>query len=214
MAAEGGPDHGRLGARVKVLVAGASGFVGQRLYVALDRAGHDVAAMTRNPARYRGAGTPVRRDVQDPGTLEPTMAGCQAPYYLVHSLQDADFERKDAAGATTFGEAAARAGLDRSSTWAAWATTRTACPPTCVAAARSRTCSDEAAVVIGQLPAGLRPEGLGQPRVPAIKRTPTSTAPVSHITSPSSWSWSDDSYRRRRQTADYLRLRKQVVVCS
>ena len=94
-------------------MAGASGFVGQRLCVALDRAGHDVVAMTRNPARYRGAGTPVRGDVEDPATLEPAMAGCQAAYYLVHSLQDADFERKDAAGATAFGEGAARAGLRR-----------------------------------------------------------------------------------------------------
>src|SRR6201999_1343934 len=34
-------------------------------------------------------------------------------YYLVHSLQDADFERKDAAGARAFAEAAARAGVSR-----------------------------------------------------------------------------------------------------
>jgi uncharacterized protein YbjT (DUF2867 family) len=98
---------------VKVLVAGASGFVGQRLCVALGRAGHDVAAMTRNPAGYRGAGTPVRGDVQEPASLEPAMADCRAAYYLVHSLQDADFEHKDATGATAFGEAAARAGLHR-----------------------------------------------------------------------------------------------------
>jgi uncharacterized protein YbjT (DUF2867 family) len=98
---------------VKVLVAGASGFVGQRLCVALDRAAHDVVAMTRHPAEYRGAGTPVRGDVQEPATLEPAMTGCQAAYYLVHSLQDADFEHQDATGATAFGEAAARAGLRR-----------------------------------------------------------------------------------------------------
>jgi uncharacterized protein YbjT (DUF2867 family) len=98
---------------VKVLVAGASGFVGRRLCVALDRAGHDVAAMTRNPPGYRGAGTPVRGDVQDPATLGPAMTGCQAAYYLVHSLKDPDFERKDAAGAIAFGEAAAQAGLRR-----------------------------------------------------------------------------------------------------
>ena len=110
---EGRPDHGKARGPVKVLVAGASGFVGRRLCVALDQAGHDVVAMTRNPARYRGAGMPVRGDVQDSVTLEPAMAGCQAAYYLVHSLQDADFERKDAAGATAFGEAAARAGLRR-----------------------------------------------------------------------------------------------------
>jgi uncharacterized protein YbjT (DUF2867 family) len=98
---------------VKVLVAGASGFVGRRLCVALDEAGHDVAAMTRTPAKYHGAGTPVRGDVQDPATLATALAGCQAAYYLVHSLQDADFEDKDAAGATAFGEAASRAGLER-----------------------------------------------------------------------------------------------------
>jgi uncharacterized protein YbjT (DUF2867 family) len=98
---------------VKVLVAGASGFVGRRLCVALGDASHDVAAMTRNPARYHGAGTPVRGDVQDPATLAAALAGCQAAYYLVHSLQDADFEDKDAAGATAFGEAAGRAGLQR-----------------------------------------------------------------------------------------------------
>ncbi|HSZ43106.1 MAG TPA: NAD(P)H-binding protein [Trebonia sp.] len=98
---------------MKVLVAGASGFVGQRLCVALDRAGHDVVAMTRNPSRYRGAGTPVRGDVQDRATLEPAMAACQAAYYLVHSLQDPDFAHKDATGATSFGEAAAQAGLHR-----------------------------------------------------------------------------------------------------
>ena len=94
-------------------MAGASGFVGQRLCTALDRGGHEVVAMTRNPAGYRGTGTPVRGDVQEPATLEPAMAGCQAGYYLVHSLQDADFERIDATGATAFGEAAARAGLHR-----------------------------------------------------------------------------------------------------
>ena len=94
-------------------MAGASGFVGQRLCAALARDGHEVVAMTRNPARYRGAGTPVLGDVQERASLELAMAGCRAAYYLVHSLQDADFEQKDATGATAFGEAAAGAGLHR-----------------------------------------------------------------------------------------------------
>jgi len=98
---------------VKVLVAGASGFVGRRLSLALDRDGHDVVAMTRNPDAYQGPGTPARGDVHDPATLERALAGCQAAYYLVHSLQDDDFERKDAAGASAFGQAAAQAGLHR-----------------------------------------------------------------------------------------------------
>jgi len=98
---------------VKVLVAGASGFVGRRLCPALAETGHDVAAMTRNPAAYAGAGTPVQADVHHPGTLGAAMAGCQTAYYLVHSLSDADFERTDAAAAAAFGQAGARAGLQR-----------------------------------------------------------------------------------------------------
>jgi len=100
-------------AAVKLLVAGASGFVGRRLCPALAEAGYEVIAMTRNPAGYAGAGTPVYGDVHDPATLDTAMAGCQAAHYLVHSLSDADFERKDAAAAAMFGEAGARAGLQR-----------------------------------------------------------------------------------------------------
>jgi uncharacterized protein YbjT (DUF2867 family) len=100
-------------APVKVLVAGASGFVGRRLCPALARAGHEVIAMTRDPASYTGVGRPVHGDVHDRATLDAAMAGCEAAYYLVHSLSDADFERKDAAAAVAFGHAAARAGLQR-----------------------------------------------------------------------------------------------------
>jgi len=98
---------------VKEVVAGASGFVGRRLCPALAGAGHHVAAMTRNPAGYAGAGTPVHGDVHAPVTLNAPMAGCQAAYYLVHSLSDPGFRRKDAAAAAAFGEAAAQAGLQR-----------------------------------------------------------------------------------------------------
>ena len=98
---------------MKVLVAGASGFVGRRLCPALEEAGHEVRAMTRHPDTYEGAGTAVGADVQDAASLDEAMAGCDAAYYLVHSLDDDDFENKDAAGATTFGAAAERAGLKR-----------------------------------------------------------------------------------------------------
>jgi uncharacterized protein YbjT (DUF2867 family) len=100
-------------AAVNVLVAGATGFVGRRLCRALAGAGHDVVAMTRNPAGYAGAGRPVHGDVHDRTTLPAALSGCQAAYYLVHSLADADFERKDAAAAVAFGHAAARARLRR-----------------------------------------------------------------------------------------------------
>ena len=96
-----------------VLVAGASGFVGGRLAPALVEAGHDVRAMTRRPDRYDGAGTPVAGDVTDEESLRRALEGCAAAFYLLHSLGDADFRRKDADAARTFARAAADAGVER-----------------------------------------------------------------------------------------------------
>jgi uncharacterized protein YbjT (DUF2867 family) len=98
---------------MRVLVAGASGFVGGRLCPALEDAGHLVLAMTRRPERYGGAGKAVPGDVHDPASLADALDGCDAAYYLVHSLGDADFERRDADAARAFATAAAEAGVGR-----------------------------------------------------------------------------------------------------
>jgi len=98
---------------VKILVTGASGFVGSRLCAALVSAGHDVRAMTRNPDRYGGAGEPVAGDVHDAGSLGPALHGSDVAYYLVHSLSSADFVKTDAEAASNFGAAAADAGVNR-----------------------------------------------------------------------------------------------------
>jgi uncharacterized protein YbjT (DUF2867 family) len=98
---------------VRVLVTGATGFVGRRLVPALVGEGHDVRAMTRRPEEYRGEGVPVAGDVADAGSLRSALAGCDAAYYLVHSLGEADFEHKDAQAARSFAAAAADAGLAR-----------------------------------------------------------------------------------------------------
>jgi uncharacterized protein YbjT (DUF2867 family) len=98
---------------MRVLVTGASGFVGSRLGPELAAAGHEVLAMTRNPDRYQGTGRPVRGDVHDADSVAAALQGCDAAYYLVHSLADADFEQRDAMAARTFAAAAADAGLER-----------------------------------------------------------------------------------------------------
>ena len=98
---------------MKVLVAGASGFVGRRLVPALVEAGHEVRAMTRHPDTYEGRGEAVHGDVHDAGSLDAALAGCDAAYYLVHSLDQADFEEGDAEAAKTFAAAAAGADLQR-----------------------------------------------------------------------------------------------------
>jgi len=94
-------------------VAGSSGFVGRRLCPALAEVGHEVRAMTRRPASYRGAGEAVRGDVHDASSLAAALQGCAAAYYLVHSLAEADFQQRDAAAARTFARAAAEAGIQR-----------------------------------------------------------------------------------------------------
>jgi uncharacterized protein YbjT (DUF2867 family) len=96
-----------------VLVTGATGFIGRHLVSALVAEGHDVRAMTRRPEAYDGPGEPVGADVADRAALDTALAGVQIAYYLVHSLADPGFERKDAVAARVFAEAAAAAGVEQ-----------------------------------------------------------------------------------------------------
>ncbi len=94
-----------------VLVTGATGFVGARLVPQLVDAGLKVRAMTRRPDDYTGRGEAVHGDVSDPASLEQAMAGVDVAVYLVHALDDRDFEKKDAESARNFAHAAAAQGV-------------------------------------------------------------------------------------------------------
>jgi uncharacterized protein YbjT (DUF2867 family) len=96
-----------------VLVTGATGFIGRRLVPALVEQGHSVRAMTRRPESYDGPGEAVAGDVFDRESLDAALEGVDAAVYLVHSLGDPDFERKDAEAARTFATAAADAGVEQ-----------------------------------------------------------------------------------------------------
>lgn len=96
-----------------VLVAGATGFIGGRLVPELLDAGFEVRAMTRHPEDHSGPGTAVYGDVSDPGSLAEPLTGVDVAVYLVHSLDSADFERKDAAAAEAFATAAAATGVEQ-----------------------------------------------------------------------------------------------------
>jgi uncharacterized protein YbjT (DUF2867 family) len=96
-----------------VLVTGATGFIGRHLVPALVAEGHDVRAMTRHPETYDGPGEPVGADVADRTALDTALDGVLVAYYLVHSLADPAFERKDAEAARVFADAAAAAGVEQ-----------------------------------------------------------------------------------------------------
>src|SRR4051794_29921069 len=69
--------------------------------------------MTPTPEEHCGPGIAVRGDVTDAASLALALEGCHTAYYLVHSLDSADFEERDAAAARAFGRAAAAASVNQ-----------------------------------------------------------------------------------------------------
>lgn len=100
----------------KVLVTGATGFIGRRLVRALLGEGFSVRCMVRRPDADLPDGVElVTGDLLERHTLGPVLAGIDTVYYLVHSMAGgrAGFERRDREAAGNFVTAAERAGVRR-----------------------------------------------------------------------------------------------------
>lgn len=104
---------------MKVLVTGATGYVGGRLVPALIDAGHEVRCLSRDAKKlrdvpWRGRVDVVEGDITDPDAVARAVAGMDVGYYLVHALVTGDeFEERDRTAAKTFAAAARDAGLTR-----------------------------------------------------------------------------------------------------
>lgn len=102
---------------MRVLVTGATGFVGGQLVPELLAAGHDLTVLVRDADRYEppdDAIDVVEGDLLDPDSLSAADFDVEAAYYLVHSMQTGDdFAQRDRRAARNFVDLADAAGFDR-----------------------------------------------------------------------------------------------------
>ncbi|MCY4619853.1 MAG: DUF2867 domain-containing protein [Chloroflexi bacterium] len=102
----------------RILILGASGYVGGHLAPRLASEGFAVRAAARRIDALRARGwegvETVRADALDPDSMREVLEGVDIAYYLVHSMASAgDFTELDRRAATNFRDAAAEAGLKR-----------------------------------------------------------------------------------------------------
>ncbi len=103
---------------MRILVVGASGYIGGRLVPLLKASGHDLVLMSRDARaltdRFPGARV-LAADLLSPVTLAPALEGVEVAYYLAHSMGAGarGFAERDRLAARNFARAAAQAGVAR-----------------------------------------------------------------------------------------------------
>jgi uncharacterized protein YbjT (DUF2867 family) len=100
----------------RLLVTGATGYVGGRLLTELLERGEDVRCLARRPEAVppRPGLEVVKGDVLDADAVRRALEGVAVAYYLVHAMGSPDsFEQLDRRAAGIFAEAARDAGVRR-----------------------------------------------------------------------------------------------------
>ncbi|GAB3572100.1 SDR family oxidoreductase [Hymenobacter daeguensis] len=99
---------------MKILLTGATGYIGQRLLPLLAEAGHDIVCLVRDPRRFSLPDTlpealaarvsTAQGDLLQPESLAGIPTDIDAAYYLVHSMSggDADFFQQEQQSAHHF----------------------------------------------------------------------------------------------------------------
>ncbi len=103
---------------MRVLVTGASGYIGSRLVPSLVAAGHEVVAAGRDPEAladfaWRPDVSTVRLDISDERTVLDAVEGMDAVVYLVHSMEGGDFVDRDREAAQTMARACEKHQVER-----------------------------------------------------------------------------------------------------
>jgi uncharacterized protein YbjT (DUF2867 family) len=104
---------------MKILLTGATGYVGGKLLRELVSFGHEVRCMVRDRSRVRpgivAGATLVEADALRAESLAPALESIDVAYYLIHSMggNQTEFEERDRQAAANFASAAKKAGVRR-----------------------------------------------------------------------------------------------------